>query len=115
MAGNFFVDGAVRRPGSYPIRNKIVISEALLTTGGIAPYALKDSLMLIRNVEGSGRKIIELKFNKPDHQEMEVQDGAIIIVKTSTWGKMVHVTGIIIGIPGLIWGGYHDPERQIKS
>lgn len=110
MAGNFFVDGAVRRPGSYPIMHKIALSEALLTAGGIAPYALKDSLVLIRNGEGSGRKIIELELNNPEHQAIEIQEGDIIIVKTSSWGKMVHGAGITIGIPGL-GVGYHDPER----
>ncbi|OEU66434.1 MAG: hypothetical protein BBJ57_11325 [Desulfobacterales bacterium PC51MH44] len=109
-AGNFFVDGAVRRPGSYLIRNKMVLREALLAAGGIAPYALKDSLVLIRYTEGKGRKIIELELNNPEHQEMEMQDRDIIIVKTSTWGKVVHGAGITIGIPGL-GVGYHDPER----
>jgi len=108
-AGYFFVDGAIRRPGSYPIRDNIVISEALLTAGGIAPYALKDSFVLIRNFEDSGRKIIELEFNNPDHQEMGVQDGDILVVKTSAWGKIVHGTGINIGIPGF-GVGYRDPE-----
>ena len=110
-AGNFFVDGAVRRPGSYPIRNKLVIREALLIAGGVAPWALKDSLVLIRNFEDSGRKIIELKANNQDHQEMVVKDGDIIIVKISSWGKIVHGTGINIGIPGLGFG-YRDPERR---
>jgi hypothetical protein len=41
---------------------------------------------------------------------MEIQDRDIIVVKSSTWGKLVHGTGINIGIPGL-GVGYHDPER----
>ena len=108
-AGNFFVDGAVRRPGSYPIRNKMVLREALLSAGGIAPYALKDSLVLIRCFEGAERKAIELEYN-PENQEMEIQDRDIIVVKSSTWGKLIHGTGINIGIPGLGGVGYHDPE-----
>ncbi|MGD8548883.1 MAG: polysaccharide biosynthesis/export family protein [Desulfobacterales bacterium] len=108
-AGNFFVDGAVRRPGSYPIRNKMVLGEALLAAGGIAPYAIKDSLVLIRYFKDTGRKAIELEYN-PENQEMEIQDRDIIVVKSSTWGKLVHGTGINIGIPGL-GVGYHDPER----
>ena len=109
-AGNYFVDGAVRRPGSYTIRNKMVLMEALLAAGGVAPYALKDSIVLIRYVEDRGREIIELDLNKPDHQEMEIQDRDIIIVKISTWGKVVHGAGINIGIPGL-GVEYDNPER----
>jgi len=108
-AGNFFVDGAVYRPGSYPIRNKIALREALLAAGGTAPWAIKDSLVLIN--KDKGRKIIELDLNSQNHQEMEIQDRDIIVVKSSTWGKIVHGTGINIGIPGL-GVGYHDPERR---
>ena len=110
-AGNFFVDGAVYRPGSYPIRNKIALREALLAAGGTAPWAIKDSLVLIRYNKDKGRKIIELDLNNQNHQEMEIQDRDIIVVKSSTWGKLVHGTGINIGIPGL-GVGYHDPERR---
>ncbi len=110
-AGNFFVDGAVYRPGSYPIRNKIALREALAAAGGTAPWALKDSLVLIRYNKDKGRKIIELDLNSQNHQEMEIQDRDIIVVKSSTWGKIVHGTGINIGIPGL-GVGYHDPERR---
>jgi len=110
-AGNFFVDGAVYRPGSYPIRNKIALREALLAAGGTAPWAIKDSLVLIRYNKDKGRKIIELDLNSQNHQEMEIQDRDIIVVKSSTWGKIVHGTGINIGIPGL-GVGYHDPERR---
>jgi polysaccharide biosynthesis/export protein len=109
-AGNFFVDGAIHRPGSYPIRNKMVLREALAAAGGIAPYALKESLVLIRYFKDTGRKAIELEIN-PENQEMEIQDRDIIVLKSSTWGKIVHGTGINIGIPGLGFG-YHDPERR---
>ncbi|UCF85643.1 MAG: SLBB domain-containing protein, partial [Desulfobacteraceae bacterium] len=109
-AGNFFVDGAVRRPGSYPIKSKMVIREALMAAGGIAPYAQKDSLVLIRYFKGKGREIIELEFNDSEDQETEVQDRDIIVVKSSTWGKMLHGVGIHIGIPGFTVG-YSDPAR----
>lgn len=109
-AGNYFVDGAVRRPGSYTIRNKMVLMEALLAAGGVAPYALKDSIVLIRYVEDRGREIIELDLDNPDHQEMEIQDRDIIIVKISTWGKVLHGTQINIGIPGF-GVEYDNPER----
>jgi polysaccharide export outer membrane protein len=110
-AGNFFVDGAVLRPGSYPVRNKMVLREALLAAGGTTPYALKDSMVLIRYFKDAGRKAIELEY-KPENQDMEIQDRDIIVVKSSTWGKLVHGTLINIGIPGFGGVGYHDPERR---
>lgn len=108
-AGHFFVDGAVRRAGSYPIREKLGIGEALVTAGGIRPWGLKDSIVLIRDVEGKGRTGIEIDLNKPDDQKIEIKDGDIIVVKSSSWGKMVHGGGINIGVPGFGFG-YRNPE-----
>jgi polysaccharide export outer membrane protein len=108
-AGHFFVDGAVRRPGSYPIREKTRLREALVTAGGIRPWGLKDSLVLIRDVGGKGREGFEIDLKNPDNQEMEIKDGDIIVVKTSSWGNMVHGGGIQIGVPGL-GVGYRNPE-----
>jgi polysaccharide export outer membrane protein len=108
-AGHFFVDGAVRRAGSYPIREKLEIREALLIAGGIRPWGLKDSIVLIRNVEGKGRTGIEIDLNNPDNHEIEINDGDIIVVKTSSWGNIVHGGGINIGVPGFGFG-YRNPE-----
>jgi polysaccharide export outer membrane protein len=108
-AGHFFVDGAVYRAGSYPIREKLGIREALVTAGGIRPWGIRDSIVLIRNVEGRGRKGVEIDLNNPDNHKIEIKDGDIIVVKTSSWGKIVHGGGINIGIPG--FGiGYSNPE-----
>lgn len=109
-AGHFFVDGAVRRAGSYPIREKLGLNEALVTAGGIRPWGLKDSIVLIRNVEGKGRTGIEIDLNNPDDQKIQIKDGDIIVVKASSWGSMVHGGGVHIGVPG--FGiGYSNPEN----
>lgn len=108
-AGRFLVDGAVRRAGSYPIREKLGIGEALVVAGGIRPWGLKDSIVLIRNVEGKGRTGIEIDLNKPDDQKIEIKDGDIIVVKSSSWGRMMHGGGINIGVPGF-GVGYRNPE-----
>jgi polysaccharide biosynthesis/export protein len=108
-AGHFFVDGAVRSPGSFPIREKLELREALVTAGGIRPWGLKDSIVLIRNFEGKGRTGIDIDLNNPDNQEIEIKDGDIIVVKTSSWGNMVHGGGLNIGVPGFGFG-YRNPE-----
>ena len=109
-AGYFFIDGAVREPGNYPITKKMLIKDALLVAGGTRPYADKESLVLIRHVKGEGRKVLDLKFDNPEHLKIEVRDHDIIIVEASTWGKIVHGGKINIGIPGF-GVGYEDPER----
>jgi polysaccharide export outer membrane protein len=113
-AGHFFVDGAVRRAGSYPIREKLGLNEALVTAGGMRPWGLKDSIVLIRNVEGKGRKGIEIDLNNPDNHKIEIKDGDIIVVKSSSWGKVVHGGGVHIGVPGL-GIGYSNPESSPRG
>jgi polysaccharide export outer membrane protein len=36
-AGTFFVDGAVRKPGSYPLGRQYTLTQALATAGGVDP------------------------------------------------------------------------------
>jgi polysaccharide export outer membrane protein len=110
-AGVFFVDGAVRNPGTYRIREKIVLREALIAAGGFASYANEDSVILIRNKKGGERKATEIDLREADGSEWEIKDRDVIIAKDSTWGKMLHGTGINFGIPGFFWIGYRSPQR----
>ena len=110
-AGFFFVDGAVRRPGSYRIKQKMVMREALMAGGGLAPYANKDSVILIRQEENGEREPTEIDLKKPEGSEMVIKDRDIIIAKDSALGKLTHGSGIGIGFPGLFWLGYKSPER----
>ena len=111
-AGSYFVDGAVRRPGSYLIKQEMVLREALLAAGGLAPYAKKNTLTLIRYQKDGKRQIIDLDLEKsPEDQEIKVRDRDVIIAEASGWGKVVHGTGLNFGIPGILGFGYRSPER----
>ncbi len=111
-AGMFFVDGAVRKPGSYPLKSKMNLQEAILAAGGFAPYAERNEVTIIRNRGKEGREIIRVDLEKdPTAHNIEVNDRDVIIAKDSAWGKMVHGAGINIGIPGFLGIGYHDPAR----
>ena len=105
------LDGYTLNPGdlSWELLEKLGLNEALLTAGGIRPWGLKDSIVLIRNVEGKGRKGIEIDLNNPDNQKIEIKDGDIIVVKASSWGNIVHGGGFNIGVPGFGFG-YRNPE-----
>lgn len=109
-AGVFFVDGAVRKPGSYPIKQKTTVTEALVAAGGFAPYAKKDHVTLVRYVGDGERKVIELNMEEAQGQT-EVQDRDVIIAQESAFGKLIYGTGINLGIPGLFGFGYRDPAR----
>ena len=110
-AGTFFVDGAVRKPGSYYIKHKTTIQEAFLEAGGLAPYANKRNATLIRYLETGKRHMIELDLSKPETFEIEVQDRDVLFLEASTYGKLVHGVGIHIGVPGFGSVGYKNPEN----
>jgi polysaccharide export outer membrane protein len=110
-AGTFFVDGAVRRPGSYYIKHKTTVQEAFLEAGGMAPYANKKDAVLIRYMESGKRHMLKLDLSKPETFEIEVQDRDVLILEASTYGKLVHGVGINIGLPGFGSVGYKNPEN----
>ncbi len=110
-AGMYFVDGSVRKPGSYHIKQKTVIEEALVEAGGLAPYADEKRLTLIRYLDNGQRKVFELDLSKTEVLNMEVRDRDVIIAAASTWGKLVHGTGLNLGVPGFLGIGYRSPEH----
>lgn len=110
-AGTFFVDGAVRRPGSYYIKHKTTIQEAFLEAGGLAPYANKKDATLIRYMDNGKRHMVKLDLSKPETFEIEVKDRDVLILEASTYGKLVHGVGIHLGVPGFGSVGYKNPEN----
>jgi polysaccharide export outer membrane protein len=110
-AGVFFVDGAVRNPGSYYIKHQTTVQEAFVEAGGFRPYANKDQAVLVRYIENDKRQMIKLDLTQPDTLEIELKDRDVLIAETSAFGKFVHGMGFYIGFPGLGGIGYRDPAR----
>jgi polysaccharide export outer membrane protein len=109
-AGMFFVDGAVRKPGAYHIKQRTILLEAISVAGGLAPYADPDSIILIRHLGDGERQVLELDLADVKVQETSISDRDIILVKVSPVGQLVQGLGINIGVPGLGFG-YRDPVR----
>ena len=99
-AGVFFVDGAVRKPGAYPIKHKTVVQEGLVEAGGFETYAKKDRIKLVRMAENGERMIIDLDLNNSDSKEMALKDRDILIVDASPVGRFFNKIRMHIGIPG---------------
>jgi polysaccharide export outer membrane protein len=109
-AGTFFVTGAVRKPGAYPIQQKTLLLEAIAAAGGLAPYADAEHLLLVRHVGNGEREVRELDLNEIVSQEYEINDRDVIFARASAWGKLTHGFRIQLGVPGT-GVGYVDPER----
>ena len=110
-AGMFFVDGAVRKPGAYPIKNSTKLVEALSVAGGLAPYAQTDTVILVRHMEDGDRQVLELKMDDLEVQETTIEDRDLILVRSSGVSKFFHGLGLTIGIPGVAGFGYSNPQR----
>ena len=110
-AGSYYVDGAVRNPGQYYIKHVLSINQALLAAGGLAPYANRDKLILVRKTD-TGRKEILIDMEK-DFNKMEgmtIQEDDMLYVNASFWGKLIHGGGLSIGFMGT-GVNFRDPER----
>jgi polysaccharide export outer membrane protein len=111
-AGMFFVDGAVRRPGSYPLRRQTTLIEAVQTAGGLLPWADEQEVFLLRFFENGEKKKLKINMAEFTGEEIYIQDRDLIVANASTWGKIKHGAGIWIGVPG--FGGFtiRDPETR---
>ena len=104
-AGVFFVDGAVRRPGSYPIKHKTVVQEGLVEAGGFDSSAKKEKIKLVRVTENGERKIIDLDLNETSSDEMALKDRDILIVGENALGGLGRGFSItVLGTGFTYWG-----------
>lgn len=101
-AGTFYVDGAIRRPGAYPIRSDMTVREAVMTAGGLRPYADTKLISLVRaneQDEKGQRKVLQLDFENAKDCEIPIFDGDIVVAGSSFWAKFSSGMGFNIGLP----------------
>ena len=102
-AGLCFVDGAVRKPGTYPVKGDMTITEAIVLAGGLAGYADDDKIKLIRYSGKGEREILSLSYS--DLQEglgdsIKLQDQDVIYAESSSAGLFSSGMGFSIGFMG---------------
>jgi polysaccharide biosynthesis/export protein len=107
-AGMFFVDGAVRSPGAYPIKQRTKLGEALMVAGGVAPYAKTDTIVLVRHLSDGERKVLELNMNDLEVQQTPIYDRDLILVRSNSVSRFFYGFGLSIGIPGGAGFGYSN-------
>jgi polysaccharide export outer membrane protein len=102
--GQCFVDGAVRKPGTYPLRNGMTITEVITLAGGLAGYADNDKIKLIRRVEnGKERQVLNLSFNDLKGgvgDTLLIQDQDIVFAESSASGTLFSGSGFTLGFMG---------------
>uniref|UniRef100_UPI0040564C09 polysaccharide biosynthesis/export family protein n=1 Tax=Candidatus Electrothrix sp. TaxID=2170559 RepID=UPI0040564C09 len=86
-AGKCFVDGAVRNPGSYPLKEGMSITEAIILAGGLTAYDDNDKIRLIRHTGNGKRNIISLSFSELQEgmgDNIKLQDQDIIYAESTS-------------------------------
>lgn len=113
-SGQCFVDGAVRKPGTYSLESNMTITEAIALAGGLAGYADDDSIKLIRFVgRGKERQVVSLSYNDLQGglgDTLLLKDQDIIFAESSASGKMFSGAGFSIGFMGTGMT-YKDPQK----
>jgi polysaccharide biosynthesis/export protein len=102
-AGTFFVDGAVRKPGPYPLGQRLSLSQALATAGGVDTEISSSDIQIFRRKGVSEMQPVSVDFDAlmagsaPDPQILA--DDVIIVPTSSTkWLVKRFVGSLISGI-----------------
>ena len=100
-AGTFFVDGAVRNPGPFPLGRKYTLTQALATAGGLDRELYSADVTIFRRKDGSGMQPIEIDLDavfagSVNDPQIEADD--VIVVPISSGKYFVkRFVGQIIG------------------
>jgi polysaccharide export outer membrane protein len=113
-SGYCFVDGAVRKPGTYPLTGNMTITEAISVAGGLAGWADDDKIKLIRFMgRGAERQVVSLSYSDLQAglgDTLELQDQDIIFAESSSSGKFFSGTGFTLGFMGT-GINFRNPEQ----
>lgn len=102
-AGVVFVEGAVKKPGSYPMEGETNVLKAIALAGGVPWEGNQGAVQVIRQVGGSPYSIdVNLgKIRKQKSDDIELKDGDIVVVKFSAPKRFVtgffNTVGRIVG------------------
>jgi polysaccharide export outer membrane protein len=103
-SGQCFVDGAVRKPGTYPLESNMTITEAIVLAGGLAGYADDNSIKLVRFMgRGKERQVVSLSYSDLQAglgDTLILKDQDIIFAESSTTGRLFSGAGFTLGFMG---------------
>lgn len=112
--GQCFIDGAVRKPGTYPLRNGMTITEVITLAGGLAGYADSDKIKLIRHMgNGKERQVLSLSYNDLQSgvgDTLLIKDQDIVFAESSTSGTLFSGSGFSLGFMGT-GVTFSDPKK----
>jgi len=63
-SGDFFLGGAVRKPGSYPVKGKLTADQAIYLGGGLADDADMTEVQILRDVGGPKKEVFQVDLEQ---------------------------------------------------
>jgi polysaccharide biosynthesis/export protein len=85
-AGTFFVDGAVRRPGPYPLGRRYSLTQALATAGGVDPELNSSDITIFRRKGPSGMEPVSVDYSAVlagSAADPQIEEDDVIVVPIS--------------------------------
>ena len=103
LAGMFYVDGAVSRPGSYPLGRHYSLTQALAVAGGVNPDLYSSDITIFRRSASSGIEPIAVNLStilasSASDPKIEVDDVIVVPINGFKYA-FFRVFGTILG-----WG-----------
>jgi len=106
LAGTFFVDGAVKKPGPYALGRRYSLTQALATAGGVDPELNSSDITIFRRKGSAGMETVSVDYAAilaGSAVDPQIEQDDVIIVPMSTMKYLVRrfignlVNGVSIG------------------
>jgi polysaccharide export outer membrane protein len=110
-AGTVYVDGAVQKPGNYPIRSSMSIQEAIAAAGGLTSTADRGKVKLIRYLGNGKRDIVDIDANSMKSVtavSLKLKDRDVVFVENNALRSMLYGLNFSVLGTGV---GYTPPVR----
>lgn len=111
-AGTVYVDGAVRKPGTYPIKQSMTVQEVIAAAGGFSTIADEGDIKLVRSSEAGKREVVQLNIKDVTQgsRNVTVKDRDVIFVETNRMEALVY--GLRLNFIGGLFGVGYQPPAQ---
>jgi polysaccharide export outer membrane protein len=109
--GVVYVDGAVRKAGTFPIKEGMTVREAIIAAGGLSKIADEKDVKLVRYTTSGKREVVKLNLRKSkpgSSNDLLVQDRDVIFVETNRIEALIY--GLRVNLGGLVGIGYSPPQ-----
>ncbi|RMD68673.1 MAG: iron dicitrate ABC transporter ATP-binding protein [Gammaproteobacteria bacterium] len=104
-AGVVYVEGAVKKPGAYPLHRDTTVLKAVTMAGGLEFEAEKSSIKVLRSDAGGPVAVVDIDHvREHPKDDFTLEDGDVVVVETNAAKSAF--SGFFRGIKGIFGFGY---------